>query len=252
MFPALLMLPVAFGANIGPDGTICPDNDKWVPSHYMPVGDGSELVWTEGGCAPKEYEIPQQPSEIPNITVIGQRIPRIPIRIYLPPPFNPLRVIPPLFVVAPHPLPTPKKPETGFKFGICSRPLGQDYSQGRTAEEWEKIQQALRRHDDVVWSEAKTGGSGSWGSWEWNERDAAGLHPSSGDWATLLAGGPVPGVIMTPNPIPSESACQMESITKQQHSAVAADVSAHRANPPQYKLWTYNCKHWAKAIRDAM
>lgn len=75
----------------------------------MPVGDGSELVWTEGGCAPKEYEIPQQPSEIPNITVIGQRIPRIPIRISLPPLLNPLRVIPPPIVLAPHPLLTPRK-----------------------------------------------------------------------------------------------------------------------------------------------
>ncbi len=226
MLPALLMLPVAFGANIGPDGTICPDNDKWVPPHYMPVGDGGELVWTEGGCAPKEYEIPEQPS-IPNITVIGHPVPRIRIRIYLPPPPPSTPVVLPRYV-APPPTAKPKKKKTEstFRFGICSRPLGQGYSQGRTDEEWEKIQQALNRHDDVTWSQPqKVGGGSGWGPWSWDERKAAGLHPASGNWGALLVAQNVPGVIKTPRHLPPESACQIRSISAMQYAKAASKVT---------------------------
>ena len=246
---ALVALNAALASSRGPDGTECPDKEKWVPAHYMETEDGME--WVDGGCAPLEYKIPEQPLELPPTIVVGHRIPRIPI-IHLPPPPPPESTgIPPATIVVPHPpAPKPKnqEQEPAFKFGICSRPLGDDYSKDRTDEEWKRIQTFLDRHDDVTWSKGQTAGGGSWGPWSWNERHAAGLHPANGSWTALLAGKTVPGVVKTASPLPPESACQSRSISEAEYSRVVNKVGAHRSSPPDYNLWTYNCKHWAKTI----
>ena len=194
----------------------CEAGQTWFPPMYITI-DG-DTQWWPGGCAPlpnaellpdgtirlQDGTLQEPPLDLGQFTVVGRPINNLIgtlLRLLSPLPANPPP--PPAFSPPPRPSPPPPPPppeenESGYFFGVCSVPLGQDYRRHRTDEEWEAIRGDWLRHDDVIWSIDLSGGGGSWGIWSANSRDAAGLHPASKEGVWWL--GNVPGVIETPRP----------------------------------------------------
>lgn len=247
----------------GSDSSDCQDDETWFPEMYIVI-DG-ESQWWPGGCAPfpnaellpdgsirlNDGTILEPPLDLGEFRVVGQPIAPLMgtlFRLPAPPIMTPPPAPPP---PAPHPSrPSPPKKEVqnGYFFGKCSVPLGSDYKRHRTDEEWEEIQGDFLRHDDVTWSIELSGGGGSWGTWTVNTRDAAGLHPASKEGVWWL--GSVPGIILTPNPMPPWNACTRKEITSSTYTRVDNKVQADRANPPNYNLCFANCQDWADTIEN--